>query len=55
MLSRLLIKNNKAILASGMRSFAAISAPINLSTINPADVHDSSATQVGAVMAALAQ
>tara|TARA_B110000285_G_C14494388_1_gene325338 strand:- start:209 stop:376 length:168 start_codon:yes stop_codon:yes gene_type:complete len=37
-----------------MRSFAAINTPINLATINPADVHDSSAVQVGAVMKALA-
>ena len=54
MLSRLLIKNNKC-MRSGMRSFAAINTTnINLSSINPADVHDSSAPAVGSVMAALA-
>ena len=53
MLSRLLTKNNKCF-RSGMRSFAAINTPINLATINPSEVHDSSAVQVGAVMKALA-
>ena len=59
MFTNIMLKNarrmNRAILINNHRNFAALSeSGVNLASVKPADVHDSTPKGVGALMAALA-